>query len=158
MTLLTPTELTTLAKSEKDARKKIRLIAVAHFSEGHNRTQIAHRLKASRRMVNQWVANYLKEGIKGLESKKPTGRHSYLSPEQQQQLCRYIEQQSQSSNGGRLTGDNIKQYIQGHFGIFYHPNAIYKLLSSLGFSWITSRSRHPKQSREVQESFKNTVN
>jgi hypothetical protein len=28
----------------------------------------------------------------------------------------------------------------------------------LGFSWITSRSKHPKQSEEAQEDFKKTAN
>ncbi|GIU41121.1 hypothetical protein TUM4438_04160 [Shewanella sairae] len=36
----------------------------------------------------------------------------------------------------------------------YHPNAIYKLLEQLGFNWITSRSKHPKQAIEAQTAFK----
>ncbi|WP_435277206.1 helix-turn-helix domain-containing protein [Psychrobium sp. nBUS_13] len=35
---------------------------------------------------------------------------------------------------------------------------MYRLLHQLGFSWITSRSRHPKQSDEVQETFKKIRN
>ena len=31
---------------------------------------------------------------------------------------------------------------------------VYKILKQLGFSWITSRSKHPKQSIQDQESFK----
>ncbi|ASD69772.1 hypothetical protein B1L02_23315 [Pseudoalteromonas piscicida] len=61
-------------------------------------------------------------------------------------------------NGGRLTGYRIKQYIEDEFNVSYHPNAIYKLLEKLGFSWITSRSRHPKQSEQVQQDFKKTAN
>ena len=150
----TPEQLTLLAKSEKDARKKIRLLAIAHFLSGHNRTQIAQMLMVSRRMTNKWVTNYLTNGLEGLEAKKPKGRRSYLSSTQQLALSRYIEMQSQNAEGGRLTGETIRQYVANEFNVEYHPNAIYKLLRKLGFSWITSRSRHPKQSQGVQDAYK----
>ncbi|ABI71407.1 hypothetical protein Sfri_1556 [Shewanella frigidimarina NCIMB 400] len=31
---------------------------------------------------------------------------------------------------------------------------IYRLLHQLGLSWITTRSRHPKQSQDIQDAFK----
>ena len=37
----------------------------------------------------------------------------------------------------------------------YELSNVYRLLRELGFSWITSRSRHPKQDGQVQEAFKN---
>ena len=105
-------------------------------------------------MVNEWVKRYLDQGIEGLEAKKPKVRDCYLSPSQQKQLSRYIEQYSVSEAGGRLTGESIRVYIQDQFDVSYHPNAIYKLLKSLGFSWITSRSKHPQQSQAKQDAFK----
>ncbi|PAJ75282.1 hypothetical protein CJF42_05840 [Pseudoalteromonas sp. NBT06-2] len=65
----------------------------------------------------------------------------------------YIKTQSHSETGGRLTGESIQSYIKTNFNVNYHRNAIYKLLKSIGFSWITSRSRHPQKSDEVQETF-----
>lgn len=81
-----------------------------------------------------------------------------MNEKEKQTLSLYIKTQSQSETGGRLTGESIQTYINANFGIDYHPNAIYKLLKSIGFSWITSRSRHPKQSDEVQEAFKKIRN
>ena len=156
----TSTELLELSRAEKDPRKRIRLLAVSHFVEGKNRSEISRILKVARRSVNVWVANYLEHGIAGLEAKKPKGRSSYLTKEQQQALSEYILQQSQSDAGGRLTGKAIQQYISEQFACTYHPNAIYKLLKQLGFSWITSRSRHPRQSQQAQDVFKklSTIN
>ena len=148
----------TLSKAESDAPKRIRLLAIALFLEGKNRAQIARHLKASRASVNKWVANYLLDGLTGLDAIKPKGRPCPLSPKQRQQLSTYIDKQSQSSTGGRLTGEMIRQYIQEQFHVSYHPNAIYKLLHLLGFSWITSRSKHPKQSQQAQDEFKKTAN
>ena len=133
---------------------RLRLLAVSHFRSGKNRSEIARMLNISRRIVNEWVANYLSKGISALESKSPTGRPSYLTEQEKQTLSLYIKTQSQSEMGGRLTGESIRSYINANFDVDYHPNAIYKLLKSIGFSWITSRSRHPKQSDEVQETFK----
>ncbi|MCB5362021.1 hypothetical protein CSB62_23840 [Vibrio splendidus] len=33
-------------------------------------------------------------------------------------------------------------------------SALYQLLHDIGLSWITTRSKHPKQSLEAQETFK----
>ncbi|MBE0352722.1 hypothetical protein PLIP_b0190 [Pseudoalteromonas lipolytica LMEB 39] len=45
-------------------------------------------------------------------------------------------------------------YISTEFGVHYHLNHTYKILKQLGFSWITSRSKHPKHSLKSQEAFK----
>ena len=158
MKTLSTKELIGLSKTETNARKRIRLLAVAHFVGGANRSKIARMLKVSRRSVNTWVENYLSLGIEGLNTKKQKGRASYLSSAQQSELLAYIDKQSQSDSGGRLTGESIRQYITLNFDVTYHPNAIYKLLRHLGFSWITSRSRHPKQSQNAQDEFKKTTN
>ncbi|WP_254618939.1 helix-turn-helix domain-containing protein, partial [Vibrio metschnikovii] len=42
-------------------------------------------------------------------------------------------------------GNDIHAYIVNEFGKYYHPDSIYYLLNHMGFSWITSRSKHPKQ-------------
>jgi transposase len=147
-------ELKALSNKVKDHRMRLRLLAVSHFKSDKNRAEIARMLNISRRIVNDWVANYLSKGISGLESKSSTGRPSYLTEQEKQTLRLYIKTQSQSDMGGRLNGESIRTYINANFDVDYHPNAIYKLLKSIGFSWITSRSRHPKQSEEVQETFK----
>jgi transposase len=81
-----------------------------------------------------------------------------LSKKQREQLSDFIDKQSRSTKGGRLTGETIRVYISEQFQVNYHPNAIYKLLHRLGFSWITSRSKHPKQSQAAQDEFKKTAN
>ena len=63
-----------------------------------------------------------------------------------------------NDKGGRLVGTDIQLFITENFGHQYHLSSVYKLLHRLGFSWITSRSKHPKQSLEVQEDFKKIPN
>lgn len=153
----TEQQLKALSNKVKDHRMRMRLLAVAHFKAGKNRAEVARTLNVSRRMVNQWVANYLKDGISALESKKPTGRPSLLTEQQKVTLVDYIEKQSHACKGGRLNGEMLQNYIQEVFSVNYHQNSIYNLLKSLGITWTTSRSKHPKQSEEAQEDFKKTA-
>lgn len=147
-----------LAKKATNARLKQRYLALAHFQDNRSRSDIAIFLKVSRTSVNKWVSQYLKYGIDGLVAKKQSGRPQKLSKNQQQKLSEYIKQGEQSQQGGRLTGSDIQHYILAEFNVEYHLATIYRLLERLGFSWITSRSRHPKQSDETQDSFKKIQN
>ncbi|HAS6168858.1 TPA: winged helix-turn-helix domain-containing protein, partial [Vibrio vulnificus] len=49
-------------------------------------------------------------------------------------------------------------YIVNEFGKHYHPDSIYYLLNHMGFYWITSRSKHPRQSQQIQDDFKKIQN
>ena len=57
-----------------------------------------------------------------------------------------------------LTNIEFNKKSLTSFGYQYHLSSIYKLLNRLGFSWITSHSKHPKQSIEAQEDFKKIPN
>lgn len=48
---------------------------------------------------------------------------------------------------------DVGHYIQTEFGVTFKQANIYRLLHQLGFSWMTTRSRHPKQSEAAQEAF-----
>ncbi|CAM3297080.1 Winged helix-turn helix domain-containing protein [Shewanella pealeana] len=100
------------------------------------------------------ITKYLSSTLKGLDAKKNRGRDSYLSSIQKQRLSAYIEELCKSSSGGRLTGDAILKYIQQQFNVDYHPNAIYKLLEQLGFSWVTSRRNTPNNLLESKRLLK----
>ena len=94
---------------------------------------------------------FLDEGLEGLQEKPRTGRPAFLTPRQKEQLSQFHKNEAENPSGGRLTGHDIHTYIVQEFGKHYHPDSIYYLLSHIGFSWITSRSKHPD---EIQEDFK----
>ena len=147
-----------LVKSEKSARKRMRYLALLHFTEGHSRTAIASMLKVSRTSVNKWVTTYLSQGLSGLDDKPNPGRPPLLSLAQQASLKAFVQQRSLSEQGGRLMAKDLNHFIQSEFGVTFKQANIYRLLHQLGFSWITTRSRHPKQSEAVQEAFKKLPN
>jgi len=49
-------------------------------------------------------------------------------------------------------------YIAQEFKVDYSIFNVYRLFHQLRFSWITTRSRHPKQSEEIQENLKKIRN
>ena len=151
------TDFSTLAKSEKSARMKQRFLALAHFKDGKSRHQIAKYIKVSRTSVNKWISDFLTHGLKGLSEPSRTGRPHKLSSQQLEQLSLFIDEQAVKTGGGRLQASDVHEYIKINFGVNYKQANIYRLLHQQGFSWITSRSKHPKQSEEAQEAFKKTA-
>ena len=143
-----------LARSTTDARLKMRYLAVYHYESNHNRTQIAKMLGVARRSVNVWIKTYLEQGLDALKSKKSPGRPINLNDAQLVLLKQFITDNSVKRQGGRLIAEDVRQYIQMTFGVNYSLSNTYRLLHALEFSWITSRSRHPKQSMEAQDAFK----
>ena len=129
-------------------------LALLHFTEGHSRTAIATMLKVSRTSVNKWVTTYLSQGLSGLDDKPNPG----LSLAQQASLKAFVQQRSFSEQGGRLMAKDLSHFFQSEFGVTFKQANIYRLLHYLGFSWITTRSRHPKQSEAVQAAFKKLPN
>jgi transposase len=151
-------DFTALAKRETNARKKLRLLALAHFKDGVNKATIARMLKVSRGSINKWVALFLQNGLAGLETKPSPGRPPKLTSVECEKVSAFIAESSRSSKGGRLIATDIQRCIEHNFGVQYQQSNIYRLLHGLGFSWITSLSKHPKQSEEAQEDFKKTAN
>jgi transposase len=143
-----------LIAATNNGRLRIRLLAVSHFLDGKNRTQIANFLKVSRTSVNKWIQKYLDEGLDGLKEKKHTGRPKLLSDKQLKQLKHYILSVAVKDDGGRLQGKDVQSFIAQEFGIIYQKTNVYQIMHQLDLSWITTRSKHPKQSIEAQEAFK----
>ncbi|MEI8623364.1 IS630 family transposase [Pseudoalteromonas sp. B137] len=133
----------------------MRLLAVSLFYEGNSRADIAKRLNTARSSVNKWVSSYLEHGLHGLDNKPIQGRPSRLQQPQLEQISEFIKRRNTERQGGLLTVENIVHYINTEFGVHHHLNHVYKILKQLGFSWITSRSKHSKQSLQSQEAFKN---
>ncbi|WP_254618335.1 helix-turn-helix domain-containing protein [Vibrio metschnikovii] len=69
-----------------------------------------------------------------------------------------IDQYITNPQGGQLIVADIHAYIVKEFGQHNHPDSIYYLLDHMGFSWITSRSKHPKQLQQIQDDFKKIKN
>jgi len=154
MITLESIDFKSLIAKETNGRMRIRLMALSHIKSGANNTQTAPNLHISRRIVNDWVKRFYEHGLDGLKEKPRAGRPCNLNEQQLSQLSQYIHDNSINPKGGILKAQTLVAYITQECKVDYSIDNIYRLLHQLGFSWITSRSRHPKQSDEVQEAFK----
>ncbi len=147
-------ELKQLVKTSKNSRMRNRYLAIVHFTEGQSRADIARYLKVARGSVNSWVQKYLDHGINGLSEGNHTGRPNKLTAQQLDTISHFIYENSVSTTGGRLQAKDVQSFILSNFRIQYQISNIYRLLHQLNHSWITSRSRHPKQDEGAQKFFK----
>lgn len=158
MHFLKDIDFPSLIAKQQNGRMRIRLMALSHIKNGANRTQTAKYLQVSRRMVNEWVKRFNEEGLDGLKEKPRSDRPPALSTAQLKKLKAYVVSHAIKPDGGRLKGTLVIAYVEQEFGVSYSPTNIYRLLHQLDFSWITSRSKHPKQSQDTQDEFKKIPN
>ncbi|MDN3700379.1 hypothetical protein QWY96_04690 [Vibrio artabrorum] len=91
--------------------------------------------------------------MEGLEEKPCTGRPAYITEGQRKQLNEFIKKKSNHLLADALSGA-IYMTTSLNCDKHYHPNSIYYLLAHMGFSWITSCSKHPKPSQKIQDDLK----
>ncbi|WP_318496490.1 helix-turn-helix domain-containing protein [Photobacterium leiognathi] len=120
-----------LAKREKNAQKRIRLLALAHVQEGKPRDEIAESLKVSRSSVNNWVRRFRCDGLEGIGNKQRSGRPVYLQPQQETILRNFVESHKNTPSLPPLKGKDIHAFLKHYFDIDYDISHVYRLLKKL---------------------------
>ena len=147
-----------LYKEHGQRKYGVRLLALYYLQCGKSLAETAQLVCKTPFTVRDWVCLFEEGGLHKLLSIRPgRGRNCKLSSQQETLLKKEIEEASQSLKGGRLRGEDINHLIEKRFGVSYGPSGVYALLHRLGYSWITSRSMHPKADPEAQEVFKKGV-
>ena len=95
-------------------------------------------------------------GYENLTDKAKPGQPKHLTKEQEEELVQDIISMQDNRNGGRITGNEIREHIEKKYNKTFKNNSIYDLLHRLGLSWVSSRSKHPKSDSKKQEMFKQT--
>jgi putative transposase len=148
-------ELRRLARSEGNARMRIRLLSVVLAKQGRTSVEIAQTLDAGRRSVQTWIQRYNQEGIDGLAHRPGQGRPWRLSLAQRERLCVRLDDGVREDDGVcTLRGKDFQRILQQEFGQLYHLNGVYKLLHRLGYSCLMPRPQHRQADPLAQEAFK----
>lgn len=145
----------TLAKKHTHHRTKIRLMAMHHIQQGHTYAHTAKAYLVNINAVNQWIARYKKGGVKGLNEKPHTGRIGLFAKHSLTKIFDSIVEMNENKKGGRIRLIEIDQLLKDKFDIHYKDlNGVHNLMNRLNISWISSRSKHPKQDLEAQSLYK----
>ena len=151
-------ELRRLARSQCEARMRIRLQAIVLAKRGRIAVEIAGSLGVSRRPVQEWVRRYNQHGVDGLNRRPGQGRRGKLSPKERDRFAVRIEAGPRPGDQVcTLRGRDFQRILKEEFGKLYHLNGVYALLHRMGYSCLMPRPKHRKAHLEVQEAFKKTL-
>ena len=136
-----------LAKKESDKRIYQRLMMLAYLKEGMSKAQVSRLTFTAPDRVYAWLKRFREQGIEGLRDKPRSGRPGLLDRSAYDALQQRIED-SQSL---------LIQLVKDEWGVEYTLSGIYRLMKAIGMSWVSTRSKHPKQDEQAQQQFKKTL-
>lgn len=145
-----------MARTESCPRVRERLLGIHNLMLGKNRIEAASSVGRNPEWLRSWVLRYEDSGLEGLSDKPKSGQPKFLTDDQEQELIESIIKLQDERNGGRITAEEIRQFIIKEYGVEYKSRGVYDLLYRLGLSWVSSRSKHPKADFEKQKKFKQT--
>ena len=143
-----------MSRKEKNPKNRLRLLAMAHLKEGKTLQQISDSIKVHWKTIQTWLRNFRKRGITGLYVKATRVKPHKLSKQVDNWIVNFLTRLSSCDTGGYLTGKQLLSLIEQEFSVKCCLQTIYNTLHRLKFSWISSRSKHPKSDHEVQELYK----
>jgi transposase len=145
-----------MARNESCPRIRERLLGFYNLMIGKNRIEAAKAVGRNPEWLRMWVLRYDEGGYQNISDNPKPGQPKYLTKEQEEELVRDLIVLQDERNGGRITGNEIREHIEKEYKKIYKNNSIYDLLHRLGLSWVSSRSKHPKSDEKKQENFKKT--
>lgn len=154
---LSATELAKLAKRERDARIRGRIVAVRYLRLGHTVPQASRALGMSERQLRNWVHRYNAEGVAGLGDRPRPGQPPHLAVDQVQRFKQRIRKGARSEDRVCvLRGMDVRRILQKEFEAKYSLPGVYFLLHRLGFSSLVPRPKHEQADEQAQAAFKKT--
>ena len=148
-----PDDFGSLYKTMGQQRYGLRLFALWKIQSGMTNIAVATLLGKTEKTVRLWRKSYEDGGIELLLSLRH-GRGLKPQVKAQADLKSDINKMQGARNGGRVKCADIVHMVEEKYNRQYSQSGMYKILNRLGFTWITSRSIHPKSNPAAQEDFK----
>lgn len=151
---LTRIDFLRLYKKCKDMRLKERYHAM-YLSFTYDWEEVAMILGREYETILEWVKAYNDRGLDGLESDKPPGRPSSLTPEQQDELKRTVQcsPRSFSLKFSNWNCKNLTWLVKKMFGVVLCAERIRQLLHKLGFVLIKPTYKYALADKRERKRF-----
>jgi transposase len=109
-----------------------------------------------RQTLRDWVHRCNAEGLAGLSDRRAPGPAPRLSAAQEAELDRWVEEGPDPARDGvvRWRCRDLRERIEGAFGVRFHERAVGKLLGRRRFRRLPVRPRHPEGDPAAQEAFR----
>lgn len=143
-----------LYKERGQQKYGIRLLALWKIQAGMSETDVCKLLSKTHKTIHKWRKIYEQGGIDALLMIHPgRGRKPRLN---QNAFEQDIHELQAMQKGGRIRCHDIVEHVAKKYQLHYSHSGMYHMLHRFGFSWITSRSKHPKHNHESCDAFKKT--
>ena len=148
-------EIKALESATNDVRERRRLIAIRLCSQGYKTPEICKILGVTKSSVQRWVTKFNSGGLEALRSRKPPGKARWLTDEQIEVVCGWLDSGPEEHHGCQFwTGGKLLKAIEDEFGVRYKLKGIYKMLRYLGYRRIVPKTRHYRSDPKAGEEFK----
>lgn len=147
--------LRALARGQKDAEQKDRLLCVYHALGGMETLDIVDALCKSRKFVQRWVYAYRDGGIDAVRPRPRGGGTPRLRGDAAQRLAARLD--AGATPGDKvctLRGKDVRRIVKEELGTELSLSSVYRTLQRLGYSCLAPRPRHEKQDPAAQIRFK----
>lgn len=153
-----------MMKKEQNGRNRVRLLAMHHLQLGKSQKEVSELVEVYWTTVQGWLKRFkkegfdgLKEGFDGLFESKRSGAPRKIGSSAEKIISNKIKLLSESKTGGYITGKELQKILLEEHQVECSLRTVYNTLKRLGFSWITSRSIHPKSNRKIQNNYKKNL-
>jgi len=143
-----------LMKKEPNPRNRFRLLAMYHLQQGKDLKQVAEIVQHHWQTVQSWLRRFREAGFDGLFESPRSGAPKKIGHDAEQWLHHNIMTLCGSKTGGYITGKALQKLLLERYDVKCSLKTVYNTLHRLKFSWVTSRSMHPKSDSEVQNAYK----
>ena len=139
---------------QRDARLKVRFIAMLMLAKEINIEIIACLIGKCVKTIENWFHQYLTKGIDSLNSFQYKPKQSFLNKEQIEQLVTWVKE----TNPGKTK--EIKGYIKDQFDVTYSIEAVRQLLHKHGLKVIRPKviPGNPPSEEEQKEFIEKYIN
>ena len=146
-----------IMRNMKHARNRVRLLAMHHIQLGGSLIAVSKIVQVHWTTLQRWVKRFNESGFEGLYEGKRSGAPRKIDHAQEQFISEKVMAISLAKTGGYMTGKEMHQELVNRYGTQCCLRTIYNTLHRLNFSWISSRSIHPKANIVDQEQYKKTL-
>jgi transposase len=123
-------------KRDFEALERRRLQAATLLRKGLSEAEVARRVGVHRHSVNRWARILAESGRAGLKQAGRAGRKPLLTPTDLRRLVTQLKRGPEACGyeTGLWTTRRVAALIEQTWGVQYHPDHVWKILRSLGWS------------------------
>lgn len=145
----------TLYRQRGQQKHGIRLLALWKIQSGMTETDVCELVDKTHKTIRMWRRLYEEGGLDALLSISH-GRGRKAKLDLSGGFADDIKLLQEERKGGRIRCQDVVNLVYAKYNVEYSKSGMYHVLHRLGFSWITSRSKHPQNDPAAMEAFKKT--